>query len=273
VPKKLKRPDYLPDFNNPPLNEVVLGIQFTEPKGYQQIFAGEVWKLFRDDYPRVQEQPPLTLNFELFGLQKQSTVISHLNFGVPGLLHNRFWFLTEKEDELIQFQPNRLLHNWRKIGDQSNVYPRFEFMIERFEKEINTFQSYVNKLGTQELLINQCEISYINHIVDENGILNLSDWLNFIYDEKLKLDGFNLQFTEAIEVNNNPVGRLICEASVGTTQEAKLMILLTLSFRGAPEDTNISSALEFIKKGRDLIVCRFTELTTETAHQKWGRIK
>ncbi|NOU20632.1 MAG: TIGR04255 family protein [Methyloglobulus sp.] len=274
MPKTSNRPDYLPDYKNPPLNEVIFGIQFSQPKGYQQIFAGKVWELFREDYPQVQEQLPLQPNFEVFGLPSQGTVISHLNFGAGSLLHNRFWFLTEKGDELIQFQQNRLLHNWRKIDDQSNQYPRFESMIERFKDEINKFQNYVNSFEVQELQINQCEISYINHIVDSGGIKNFSDWLNFIDDEKLILDDFNLRFSEILKDNNEkPIGRLICEASLGITQEAKWMILFTLTVRGAPEVNNVNSALDFIKRGRDSIVLRFSQLTTDMAHKKWEKIK
>jgi uncharacterized protein (TIGR04255 family) len=275
VPKTLNRPDYLPDFKNPPLNEVVLGIQFSQPKGYQQIFAGKVWELFWEDYPQVQEQPPLQPNFEVFGLPSQGTVISHLNFGIGSLLHNRFWFLTKNGDELIQFQQDRLLHNWRKIGGQSSQYPRFESMIERFEEEINKFQNYVNSFETQEeLQINQCEISYINHITDTGSISNISDWLNFINVGKLELDDFNLRFSEIIKnKDNKPMGRLICEVVMGLTQETKWVILFTLTVRGAPEANNVDSALDFIKSGRDLIVRRFSELTTDSAHKKWERIK
>jgi uncharacterized protein (TIGR04255 family) len=274
VPKTLNRPDYLPDFKNPPLNEVVFGIQFSQPNGYQQIFAGKVWELFWEDYPQVQEQVPLQPNFEVFGLQSQGNVINHLNFGAGNLLHSRYWFLNKNGDELIQFQQNRLLHNWRKIDEQSNQYPRFESMIERFEAEINKFQNYINSFETQEIQINQCEISYINHITDTDGITDFSDWLSFINDEKLMLDDFNLRFSEVLKDNSDkPIGRLICETSLGMTQESKWMILLTLTVRGTPESNTINSALEFIKKGRELIVNKFSDLTTDFAHEKWGRIK
>jgi uncharacterized protein (TIGR04255 family) len=274
VPKILNRPDYLPDFKNSPLNEVVIGIQFSQPKGYQQIFAGEVWELFRENYPKVEEQIPLPPSFEVFGLPSQGSLINFPNFVSGSSLHNRYWFLTSKGEELIQFQQNRFLHNWRKVGDQSNEYPRFELMIERFEGELNKFQNYVNGLETQELLINQCEISYINHITDDDGITDLSDWLNFISDERMKLDDFNLRLSEVLKDDaQKPVGRLVCEASLGITSETKLMIILIFTVRGAPDNNTINSALEFIKKGRDLIVNKFSELTTEMAHKKWGRIK
>ena len=88
------------------------------------------------------------------------------------------------------------------------------------------------------------------------------------------LDDFNLRFSEVINNNDNkPIGRLVCETSLGITKESNCMILCTFTVRGAPESNTINSAIEFIKKGRDLIVCRFSELTTEKAHEKWGRLK
>lgn len=90
----------------------------------------------------------------------------------------------------------------------------------------------------------------------------------------MMLDDFNLRFSEVLkDSNDKPIGRLICETSLGITQESKWMILFTLTVRGTPESNTINSALEFIKKGRELIVNKFSELTTDFAHEKWERIK
>ncbi len=87
------RPPDLPEFGKPPLNELVLGVQFDSPAGF-------------------------------FG------------FGpINGPMHNRFWFTSSSGDEIIQFQNDRLLHNWRKVGDQSNKYPRFDAIVTKFHNE------------------------------------------------------------------------------------------------------------------------------------------
>src|SRR4051794_13517866 len=72
------RPETLPDFCTPPLNEVVVGVQFTPARGYQQIRAGEVWALFRSIFPKVEEFPALPPMFETFGLPQAQ----HINFGI-----------------------------------------------------------------------------------------------------------------------------------------------------------------------------------------------
>jgi len=274
VPNTVVRPEHLPDFLNPPLNEVVLGVQFTPPKGYQQILAGEVWNLFRSEYSDVQEQSPVQPSFETFGLPQQSRIPTQLSL-VTSAIHDRFWFLRPSGDELIQFQQDRLLHNWRKTGDETNEYPRFEYMAKRFESELNQFQSYIAGLVPQDLAINQCEVSYINHITsNEAEVIKASNWLRFVTFSDRDPETFAVSFREIIyDEEGKPQGRMICEASLGIKAGGQQIIVLTLTVRGSPKSTNIESALEFINMGRNLIVCRFTELTTDVAHKKWERIK
>lgn len=265
------RPDHLPDFGNPPLNEVVLGVQFNPPQGYQQIFAGEVWNLFRKEFPNVEEQLPIAPAFETFGLPSKG---KKLGF-ITGATHDRFWFLRPDGDELIQFQQDRLLHNWRKVDDETNVYPRFESMLERFRGELDLLEEYMNGLTPQALSVNQCEISYINHIAppDDEALL-ASDWLRFVNFGNKEPDDFSLGFREVIhDADDKPQGRLICDASLGIKADRRQVILLTLTVRGAPKENTIESALDYLAKGRDLIVCKFAELTTDEAHIKWERVR
>lgn len=271
---QLLRPEGLPDFKAPPLNEVVLGVQFAPPTGYQQIRAGEVWALFRDNYPIVQEQPPLAPSFETFGLPHQHFAIPQISFASGGT-HDRFWFLSPDSAQLIQFQQDRLLHNWRKVGDGSNGYPRFESMIENFRSELHRFEEYASSLSPQRLSINQCEITYINHIViDGREGKTYSNWLRFVNFEGNAPDDFRVGFRDVIrDKKGKPYGRFICEANSGMLPNGKEIIVLSLSVRGAPPGTNIDAALDFLSVGREVIVRKFAELTTEQAHLKWERVK
>ena len=266
------RPDHLPDFRSPPLNEVVLGVQFSPPQGYQQIYAGEVWNLFRKEFPKVEEQPPLAPVFETFGLPSKGRQQIGL---VTGASHDRFWFLRPDGDELIQFQQDRLLHNWREVGEETNEYPRFESMVENFRGEMGQLQDFMNCLAPQKLSINQCEISYINHIVPaDDQALVAADWLRLVSFGDKEPNDFSISFREEIRDNEGkPFGRLICDASIGIKADRQRTIVLTLTVRGTPKRDDITSALDFLGMGRDLIVCKFAELTTDEAHTKWGRIR
>ncbi|HJQ17141.1 MAG TPA: TIGR04255 family protein, partial [Allosphingosinicella sp.] len=171
----MTRPSHLPDYGNPPLHEVVLGVQFATPAGYSQIRAGEVWSLYREDYPEVEEHPMLPASFETFGPRNRG-IQPQLEF-IQGASHDRFWFLSPDRTELIQFQNNRLLHNWREIPGTDITYPRFDYMIGRFESEIRKFSSYAKELSGQDININQCEVTYINNINTSEDLPNFSDWL------------------------------------------------------------------------------------------------
>lgn len=269
----LVRPEHLPDFKAPPLNEVVIGVQFSMPQGYQQIRAGEVWNLFRQNYPLVQELRALPPTFETFGLPYQHSQMPQISFETGGT-HDRFWFLRQDGAELIQFQQDRLLHNWRKVGDGTNDYPRFESMMSEFKAELVQLQNYMAALAPQELLINQCEISYINHIkFNRDECKGFSDWLRFVNFTEGRPDDFNIAFREVIRGDDEkPLGRFSAEAALGFLPDGQEIIMLSLTVKGAPLSTDIDSGLKFLTLGRDVIVQRFAELTTDQAHKKWERV-
>jgi uncharacterized protein (TIGR04255 family) len=273
MPDNPIRPKNLPDFRQPPLNEVLLGVQFAPAKGYDQIRAGEVWNLFRTDFPNVEEQPPLAPVFETFGL---SPMAVPLNFGIAtGAQHDRFWFLTPEKDELIQFQHDRLLHNWRKVGDQSNEYPRFEKMIVSFEKELRQLENYFNSLEPQPFVCNQAEISYINHIpIAEVGDERSSKWVRFLNFGDSEPDDVACYFRRVLKGPSGvPYARLAGEFSSAGSRGGGRIFSLTLTVRGAPRDTEISSAIEFLKMGREVIVNEFAAITTDSAQSLWERIQ
>ncbi len=267
----MTRPNNLPFFANPPLNDVVIGVQFAQPKGYQQIRAGEVWSLFKDDFPNVEEHLPLQPTFETFGLPTSGQI----NFGIlTNTQHQRYLFISENKNELIQFQNDRFLHNWRKNSDQNIVYPRYENIIKRFESNIQKLEAYFSTLYQQHLSITQCEISYVNHIYLDNmkDINTLSDLFTFLNFPSYDPDEVTCQFREKIlNINSQPIGRLICDVTTNIDIQQRRFQAMTLTARGAPFHDSIESALEFIKLGHNIITKKFTDLTSAIAHSAWGR--
>jgi uncharacterized protein (TIGR04255 family) len=267
----IARPVHLPDFANPPVHEVVLGVQFSTPERYQQIFAGEVWALFRKDYPTVEDKEAIAPAFETFGGRAGALI----SFGlVTGAQHDRFWFVSPRKDELIQFQADRLLHNWRKVGDGSNTYPRFEGMIVRFESELKTLEEYFGTLAPQTLNITQCEVTYVNHIALGES-RNPSAWLRHLnFAEIGEQDDFTLVTRSVIrDGEGTPVGRLSVQAGTSITAEGREVVQLELTMRGAPKLPRIEAAIRFLSDARERIVAKFAQITTAAAHEKWGRIQ
>lgn len=267
----MTRPPSQPDFERSPLNEFVLGIQFAQPHGYQQIYAGEVWSLFRDRFPHVEEHPALTPEFETFGIPQGLQI----NLGmVSGAAHDRFWFLSPNRQQIIQFQHDRLLHNWREVEGQTEKYPRFEALIETFREEIIALDTYIRKFDSKGLQINQAEVSYINHIKPLEGQeVRPEDWLNFVRFQNIEKTDFQAAFRQTIShPDGRALGRLYCEARTAFEPNGRRFVSLTLAARGAPAEPGIQGALEFLAQGREKLGKLFLAVTTDSAQRAWGRV-
>lgn len=264
----MPRPQDLADYGAPPLDEVVMGIQFARPQPYHQLLAGEVWKLYRDKFPHIEEHQALEPTFELFGAPQMPT----FRFGLrQGASHDRFWFVNDSKEQLIQFQHDRLLHNWRKVDGGENVYPRFENMIVDFENEIRKLDGFCEGISAQKLNINQCELTYINHISPVGDMtLHPSNWLKTL-QFPVEAEDFNSVFRLPMTREGNPFGRITFDASSGIHPSKGQIDIVTITARGTPRTNDLSGALEFLKDARERIVKLFTDCTTEKAHALWER--
>jgi len=263
----------LPDFERPPINEMVLGVQFNQPPGYNSLNAADVRQLYHAEFPHLEEHSPLAPAFETFGTRYVANVYTNISINLtPVLSHSRYWFVGSPKNELIQFQPDRLLHNWRKVGRQGGVYPRFDAIVAKFERELRDLEKLFMRYGSNELGINQCEISYINHIVDPNSTKEPmpSDWLSFLHLAESPSDlSINLR-KNLLAKDGTPFARLIVEANSAIDAESLKFIVFQLTVRGAPEGSRIEDAVEFLRFGRATAVAAFKALTTSKAHALWG---
>ena len=76
-----------------------------------------------------------------------------------------------------------------------------------------------------------------------------------------------------VSESGQPQGRLICESATAVESDGQPYILLTLTARGVPDPPTKEAALEFLGRGRNLIVNAFAEITTDSAHEKWERVR
>ncbi len=266
------RPHDLPDYGNPPLIEVVIDLQFAAIPNFHQIHAADIWNLYKNKFPKIEEHPPLSPNFEAFGSPRTPQFGFDLS---KGPMQTRYWFLTNKGDELIQFQNNRFIRNWRKFVGDSIVYPRFDVLASRFQNEFSALENFVRKAYSHEIAINQCEVKYLNHIKNEKeGFIRLEDYLRFANFGDFELDDFIVKFRRTIRTaDGSPILRLICESGVVITSDGSSAVKLEITARGAPNGSTFDAALDLCARARKEIVNLFTEITTETAHKIWRRIK
>lgn len=267
----MTRPEYLPDFENPPLDEVVLGVQFSPIAAYSSVHAGHVWRLFENEFPIVQEQPLLDPQFETFG---GANIQPNIQFqiGIPPV-GSRLWFVSKDDSHLLQFQRDRFLTNWRR-RPKNQQYPRYDGISKKFSENLEVLEKYLSENFSCVLDVNQAEVTYINIITVEN-FSEADRWFSVWNDGILDIEALNSSFSEIVKDENGiPLARLFHEIqSVFSIDGKHKAFKLTLTFRGKPSGRDVESTLGFLSRGHEAIVLRFKQITTDHAHQFWGMQK
>jgi uncharacterized protein (TIGR04255 family) len=279
------RPVDLPDFGNPPLVEVVLSVQFSELRNYRTVHAGLLWERnFRQSYPKFFEQPPLNPTFETFGARSSGHAKLEIT-PMPGPPVPRLWFVNSDDTELVQFQSDRFVHNWRKILGRDD-YPRYEAIKDNFFMELKYIDDFVKKESIGQIEVNQCEVTYVNHIaVDrkqyiwtspETALRAFSSVTGRAADPAARLPRMESAECSAryvIEGPEGPIGRLIIAAQPAIGISGQPVLRLDLTARGAPIEPTFDAVSDFLDLGRETIVRGFTASTTPAMHKEWGRLK
>ncbi|QND60414.1 TIGR04255 family protein [Mesorhizobium huakuii] len=263
----MSRPAGLADFANPPLDEVVLGVQFVRHPEYNDLFAWRVREAFKAEFPNYSEVPRLDPRFEVFG---GADTLASFQFNITqSEPSKRYWFIADDDSHLLQFQDDRFFLNWRRRP--GNLYPRHEAVAAMFYR-------YLERLGSLYIsdkvpfVVKQAEIAYINVIPMVEKTL-LSDWLSIVNPTALNIEQLNANFSEVVfsRDGENPVARMYYEVGLFTSREVRRAIRLMLTYRGAPVENSSQSIVDFIAAGRERIVNRFCDITTEKAHRSWSR--
>ncbi len=282
-----ERPADLPDFASPPVVEVALGIQFAELTAYRTWHAGLLWdSTFRARFPQCIEQPPIEPAFELFGTQPPSRELLRIQT-LSGPIVPRLWFISRDNTELVQFQSDRFLHNWRNYGSGSE-YPRYEKVRDRFFEELASVKKFLRLWQVGEITTNQCEVSYYNHIPmnDSRGdVFLFGDVFNGFpprqssgasdITHSIRFEGgqFHIQYVITGPDNNAPRGRLHVSAEPVVDANGNPVVSLCLTARGSPLSPGIGGVADFFDLGREAIVRTFTAVTSEKMHSIWERNK
>ena len=78
--------------------------------------------------------------------------------------------------EMIQIQNDRFIKNWRKCGENEE-YPRYAKTVKpAFERDFREFLAFLADENLGAVKVNQCEVTYVNHIVAGDG---WSNWDEF----------------------------------------------------------------------------------------------
>lgn len=267
----------LPEFEKPPVTEVVLSVQFEPLQRLKGPQVGLLWGRFRQQFPNSEEHPPLPPVVELFGVPTADRVQFELMDSMPT---PRTWFLTERGDQLIQVQQDRFVHNWRKVDD-GDAYPRYDHLVALFREELGTFREFLEQERIGELVFSQCEVTYVNYIqvsdswnIHEEMEKCLTVWAGKYSDAFLqKPEDSRLAIRYIIPSSNETtLGRLhVAVNPAFRVADKKPVLVLTLTARSRPVDSGLDGVHSALDLGREWVVRGFTSITTPYMHEIWER--
>jgi uncharacterized protein (TIGR04255 family) len=265
----------LPDYERPPVIEVVCGVQFEPIAKFQATVFGLYWQTIRDEYIKTQEMPPLAQVIEQIPLTTKAKEPGVEFLNTPPL--PRMFFVHKVPTWLIQVQRDKFLHNWRKENDE-DVYPRFPVVFETFWKAWEHFVQFCTKENLGEPSVNQLEITYINHIPSGQAWTTLCDLGMVFPDVAWRCKDRFLPSPESMGVRTSFIlpesqGRLhVSLKHAIRVADSKPVLLCDLTARGMPAGKDSSAIKTWFGLGREWIVRGFADLTDEkTQAEQWGR--
>jgi uncharacterized protein (TIGR04255 family) len=272
---EVPRPRDLPDYAQPPIDEVVIGLQFQSAiAGFSDAHTGRFWTLVSDLYRKAESQPRIESQPEV--LDGPPTPPPPLPlFAAPQ--GGRIFLISDDDTCLLQVQNNRFYRNWRRREDD---YPHFDDLAEAFARDYRTFCSFVADVGLVVPDLRQIEVTYINWI----GDLAVRDFLCPGAVADIAVSGVDewpedQTWTARYLVRSDapsPVARLHVQcvpalrlSPPGPTPGSQMSLTVLAPWQTQlPWDAHLQ---EVLAMARHVIVRTFTELTTDAAHVHWGR--
>jgi uncharacterized protein (TIGR04255 family) len=263
----------LPRFENAPVIETVLGLEFAPLDKWTLVHFGIFWQQVCDQFPEFKVQPPLGSEIEDLNDASESQRQMRLQFvDQPDV---RCWFLSADGRTLIQVQRNRFTFNWKK---EDGAYPHYDESIRpAFVKAWTTFSRFVEENHLGQVSVLQCEITYVNHIEKGKGWDSFADlpavfpcWAGHSSARTLPIPEDVSIFARYRLPDRKGRLRVAVQPAVRPADGATV-IQLTLTARGAPASGDFESALEWLDLGREWVVRGFADFTSKKMHKIWRR--
>jgi uncharacterized protein (TIGR04255 family) len=265
----------LPDYERPPVIEVVCGIQFEPIPKFQATTFGLFWQTIRDEYIQAQEMGSLSRVIEQIPSVANIIPPRVEILDTPPL--PRIFFVNKIPSWLIQLQRDRFLHNWRKEKDE-DIYPRYPVVIDKFWKGWEKFSKFCKDEDLGEIIVNQLEITYINHIPIGQGWKTLGDLGKVFPDVSWRCEERFLPFPESIGLRLSFIlpesqGRLhVSLKHAIRVADNQSVLLCELTARGMSASKDSSAIRAWFDLGRQWIVRGFADIIDKKIQKElWGR--
>ena len=250
-------------YENSPINEIVCGIRFDSIEKLRSGHFGILWQKFRPDFPEIEDHN-LIVRVPIEDLE---------NPNKPPL--PRVWFVHRDENELIQVQRNRFLHNWRKRRPDDE-YPGYRKVVGNFETYLSRFEEFLAEENLGKLVAKEYELTYIDLIPRGQGWENISD-LAKVFPNLLCLTRQSVLLNDVRGINwqtifglPNGLGQLVISirnAQWGSDNQQLLQIEFTALSSGSYKPTR-----GWFNTAHNTITEFFSKLVSNEIQEKfWGR--
>lgn len=267
----------LPEYERPPLNEVVFGVQFEPLRALRAAHLGLFWDRIRDRYPYSEEHVPVAHLVEKPELSLTRQPEGDIVFDSIPLIP-RCWYLDESKLQLVQVQPDRFLRNWRQL-EGKEAYPRYGYLLEQFQSEWQAFLKFLDEERIGPPITDQCELTYINHIPQGEGWAEAADLAKVFRIFSQTCDFEMLPGAEAASwklafLLPDGRGRLHVQLKQGVrNRDRRPIFALDLTARGEPKSHYAEDVKSWFNLAHEWVVRGFTDLTTPEMHKLWKKSK
>lgn len=253
----------LPDYDNPPLIEVVCGIIFKPIIDFKIPHYGLYWSAIKEEFPGCMHAPPLG---------DLPTNITDLEFPLP-----RVWLISKSESSLIQLQHDRFHFNWRRVSDDDQ-YPRFKNVFNPFKEYFRQFHEFIDANEIGQIVPTECELTYINHIIEGEGWQTPADMGNIMRDliwipeERYLPPADSINWGGIFGLPNDGGKLNIKLQSAMRKSDSKKLIALELSARKKIEKQTTEQMFDWYELAHSHIVRAFADLTQQKIQREiWRR--
>jgi uncharacterized protein (TIGR04255 family) len=263
-------------FENPPIVELVLGVQFAPLRGLSSGHIGWFWKRYLgDEWTNAVDTFPIMDQFETFGNQPRAKVPDLSVLLNQGPLARRVQISTETGARMVQVQPTRFHYNWQK---KAHAYPSYQDMSREFHLNFERFARFVAEAKLGPLEPNQWEITYVDHVPKGNLWENSSDWHKIfpgLLAPSSLIDGISFESVGGewhFEIRPGK-GRLHLGIQYGLVgEQSEPTLILNSTARGPINQETRLDLRAGLALGHEKLIEAFLKITSPEAHKAWKRV-
>ncbi len=252
------------DYDSPPVVETVLGVFFAPLQGFGLLHQGVFWDRVRSRYPKYELMPAIGETELRIGPQ---------GFQPPSV---RALLVEDSGGQLVQVQNNGFFRNWRKSPGIPG-YIHYDVMRPSFEGDWEEFLQFLGQEHLPNPEVMEAQVTYINQFVRGVEWNTLHDLARIFKAPDMlprneTISGLKMfSFLRIFELNHD-AGRLEVAAQPAVRQiDGKEIMQFTLTAAGKPKSLSTTDLMAWFDLGHAAVVRTFDDMTSEEAHQKWGK--